>query len=193
MIGVAGRVTSVLSILGSATIVAAFMCSRHLRSPIHRIIFFNAFYNLFDSVTTMISVNGPYAGDYSSLCQFQGFALQMYVFHHQAWNLVGSYLLERKERISWRWYTRFPIADVLWTFAMALDTYLVVFHRFDTHSLHKLEKYYLSIITIVTFIPALVFLFIRTPAKGPIYGSEKVNFTFSHSEPHRISMRHTKN
>ncbi|CAI7662464.1 unnamed protein product [Penicillium pancosmium] len=93
----------------------------------------------------MISVNGPYAGDYSSLCQFQGFALQM-----------------------------FPIADVLWTFAMALDTYLVVFHRFDTHSLHKLEKYYLSIITIVTFIPALVFLFIRTPAKGPVYGSEKI-------------------
>lgn len=62
---------------------------------------------------------------------------------------------------------------------MALDTYLVVFYRFDTHSLHKLEKYYLSIITIVTFIPALVFLFIGTPAKGPIYGSEKVCFGIS--------------
>lgn len=79
MIGIAGRVTSVLSILGSATIVGAFMGSRHLRTPINRIIFYNAFYNLFDSVATMISVNGPYAGDYSSLCQFQGFALQMCV------------------------------------------------------------------------------------------------------------------
>lgn len=73
---------------------------------------------------------------------------------------------------------------------MALDTYLVVFHRFDTHSLHKLEKYYLSIITIVTFIPALVFLFIRTPAKGPVYGSEKVSSAFSHFKAHAISTRH---
>ncbi|OQE20324.1 hypothetical protein PENSTE_c013G08597 [Penicillium steckii] len=145
MIGIAGRVTSVLSILGSATIIGAFMGSRHLRTPINRIIFYNAFYNLFDSVATMISVNGPYAGDYSSLCQFQGFALQM-----------------------------FPIADVLWTFAMALDTYLVVFHRFDTHSLLKLEKYYLSSISLLTFIPALVFLFIRTPERGPLYGSETI-------------------
>lgn len=69
---------------------------------------------------------------------------------------------------------RFPIADVLWTFAMALDTYLVVFHRFDTHSLLKLEKYYLSSISLLTFIPALVFLFIRTPERGPLYGSETV-------------------
>ncbi|KAJ5103012.1 hypothetical protein N7532_003541 [Penicillium argentinense] len=93
----------------------------------------------------MISISGPDAGDTSSLCQFQGFALQM-----------------------------FPIADVLWTFAMALDTYLVVFHRFDTHSLQKLERWYLSLITVLTFIPALVFLFIHTPAKGPIYGSETI-------------------
>jgi hypothetical protein len=57
---------------------------------------------------------------------------------------------------------------------MALDTYLVVFHRFDTYSLRKLERYYISLITLLTFIPALVFLFIRTSVKGPIYGSETV-------------------
>ena len=78
-IAIAGRVSSVLSILGSFTIIGAFALSRHFRSPIHRIIFFNAFYNLFDSVATMISTSGPTAGDTSSLCQFQGFALQMYV------------------------------------------------------------------------------------------------------------------
>ena len=78
-IAIAGRVSSVLSILGSFTIIGAFALSRHFRSPIHRIIFFNAFYNLFDSVATMISTSGPAAGDTSSLCQFQGFALQMYV------------------------------------------------------------------------------------------------------------------
>lgn len=78
-IAIAGRVSSVLSILGSFTIIGAFALSRHFRSPIHRIIFYNAFYNLFDSVATMISTSGPAAGELSSLCQFQGFALQMYV------------------------------------------------------------------------------------------------------------------
>lgn len=76
-IGIAGRVSSGLSILGTVTIICAFALSRHFRSPIHRIIFFNAFFNLLDSIATMITIDGPRAGDYSSLCQFQGFALQM--------------------------------------------------------------------------------------------------------------------
>ncbi|KAJ5935780.1 hypothetical protein N7466_005327 [Penicillium verhagenii] len=144
-IGIAGRVTSVLSMLGTITIICAFVFSRHFRSPIHRIIFFNAFYNLFDSIATMISVSGPEAGDYSPLCQFQGFALQM-----------------------------FPLADVFWTLAMAFDTYLVVFHHFDAHYLQKLEVKYIGGITTLTFIPALVFLFIRSDEKGSVYGSETV-------------------
>ncbi|KAJ5360782.1 hypothetical protein N7517_009973 [Penicillium concentricum] len=144
-IAIAGRVSSVLSILGSFTIIGAFSLSRHFRSPIHRIIFFNAFYNLFDSVATMISTSGPAAGDSSSLCQFQGFALQM-----------------------------FPVADVLWTFAMALDTYLVVFHHFDTQSLRKLEVKYIAVITTFSFIPAFIFLFIHGHEKGPIYGDETI-------------------
>ncbi|CAI7593012.1 unnamed protein product [Penicillium bialowiezense] len=93
----------------------------------------------------MISTSGPAAGDLSSLCQFQGFALQM-----------------------------FPVADVLWTFAMALDTYLVVFHHFDTQSLRKLEIKYTAVITTLSFIPAFVFLFIRGHEKGPIYGDETI-------------------
>ncbi|KAJ5818932.1 cAMP receptor (Car4), partial [Penicillium riverlandense] len=145
MIAVAGRVCSALSALGTITIIVTFCCSRYFRNPIHRIIFFNAFYNLLDSVATMISVSGPGAGNSSALCQFQGFALQM-----------------------------FPLADVLWTFAMAMDTYLVVFYHFDAHSLRKLEMKYIGAITTLTFIPALVFLFIQTPEKGPIYGSETI-------------------
>ncbi|KAJ5839020.1 uncharacterized protein N7525_004208 [Penicillium rubens] len=93
----------------------------------------------------MISTSGPAAGDTSSLCQFQGFALQM-----------------------------FPVADVLWTFAMALDTYLVVFHHFDTQSLRKLELKYIGVISTLSFIPAFVFLFIRGREKGPIYGDETI-------------------
>lgn len=60
---------------------------------------------------------------------------------------------------------------------MALDTYLVVIHHFESHYLHRLEPLYIAMITGVTFIPALVFLFIRSPEKGPIYGSETVSKT----------------
>lgn len=81
---------------------------------------------------------------------------------------------------------RFPLADVLWTLAMALDTYLVVFHHFDAHSLHKLELKYIGGITVVTFIPALIFLFIRSPEKGPIYGSETIWCSVS---PHWMLIR----
>lgn len=69
---------------------------------------------------------------------------------------------------------------------MALDTYLVVFHHFDAHSLHKLELKYIGGITVVTFIPALIFLFIRSPGKGPIYGSETIWCSVS---PHWMLIR----
>lgn len=80
IISITGRVASGLSIIGTFTIIATFCLSRYCRSPIHRIIFYNAFYNLVDSIATMISIDGPAAGSGSSLCQFQGFALQMCVF-----------------------------------------------------------------------------------------------------------------
>lgn len=79
---------------------------------------------------------------------------------------------------------------------MALDTYLVVFHHFDVHSLHQLEVKYVGIISSLTFIPALVFLFIRTPERGPIYGSETVSCIVSwyrcaemNNQPYRSGAR----
>lgn len=57
---------------------------------------------------------------------------------------------------------------------MALDVYLVVFHHFDGRALKRLEIFYVVTITAVTFIPALVFLFIHTSAKGPIYDGSAI-------------------
>ncbi|KUL83138.1 hypothetical protein ZTR_10993 [Talaromyces verruculosus] len=137
-----GRFASMLSIFGVITIIVTFVSSRHFRNPMHRLIFINAFYNLFDFIATMISTSGPDAGNSSALCQFQGFCLQM-----------------------------FPMADVLWTVAMAIDVYLVVYRRYEAEALRKLEIYYITIITCIVAIPAVVFLFIHTPDKGPMYGS----------------------
>jgi hypothetical protein len=71
------RTASSLSLLGILTIIGAFTLSKNFRNPMHRLIFLNAFYNIFDFICTMISVDGPKAGDHSSLCQFQGFLNQM--------------------------------------------------------------------------------------------------------------------
>ncbi|KIM95763.1 hypothetical protein OIDMADRAFT_133399 [Oidiodendron maius Zn] len=139
------RCASVLSVLSIATILGTYRFSHHFRNPIHRLIFINTFYNVFDVTATFISVSGPKAGNSSALCQFQGFLLQM-----------------------------FPLADVLWTLAMALDVLLIVFYRHDAETLRKLEIKYIGIITTVVFIPALTFLFIHTPEKGHMYGSQKI-------------------
>ncbi|KAK3346404.1 hypothetical protein B0T25DRAFT_592627 [Lasiosphaeria hispida] len=136
------RTASALSALGVITIITTFYLSRHFRNPMHRLIFINAFFNAFDVTCTMTSVSGPAAGNPSALCQFQGFLNQM-----------------------------FPVADVMWTLAMAIDVFLIVFHSYDATALKKLEWKYMVGITTMTFIPAFVFLFINTDEKGPFYGS----------------------
>ncbi|KAL4863342.1 hypothetical protein BDV12DRAFT_206634 [Aspergillus spectabilis] len=141
-LSIAGRTASALSLLGVATIIATFTFSENFRSPTHRLMLINAFYNLFDFIATMISVSGPEAGDNSGLCRFQAFSLQM-----------------------------FPVADVLWTVAMTWNVVLVVFWQYEPDALRRLEKKYLAVITTLTFVPALVFLFIRSSDKGPLYGS----------------------
>lgn len=69
---------------------------------------------------------------------------------------------------------RFPVADVLWTLVMAVDVYLIVFHCYDTRGLRKLEWKYMVGITVFTFVPAFVMLFIDTEERGPMYGGVTV-------------------
>jgi hypothetical protein len=60
---------------------------------------------------------------------------------------------------------------------MTWDVVLVVFYHYEPERLRRLEKKYLVVITTLTFIPALVFLFIRDSDKGPIYGSVVVSLS----------------
>ncbi|KIH94315.1 cAMP receptor (Car4) [Sporothrix brasiliensis 5110] len=136
------RTASSLSVVGIATIIITFFSSRYFRNPIDRLILINAFYNAFDVTATMISLSGPAAGNGSALCQFQGFLMQM-----------------------------FPLADVLWTLAMAIDVFLIVYYQYDANALRRLEIKYIGAITAITFTPAFVFLFIHTAEKGHLYGS----------------------
>jgi hypothetical protein len=59
--------------------------------------------------------------------------------------------------------------------AMAINVYLIVHHSYDVVSLRRLEWKYMIVITTVTFIPALVFLFIKSDENGLMYGSVTVS------------------
>ncbi|KAK4224810.1 hypothetical protein QBC38DRAFT_285757 [Podospora fimiseda] len=135
------RFASALSGLGVIVIITTFCISRHFRNPMHRLIFINAFYNAFDVICTGTSISGYRWGNSSALCQFQGFLNQM-----------------------------FPVADVAWTLAMAVNVFLIVFRNYEAQALKRLEWKYALGITLFTFIPAFVFLFIHTEEKGPFYG-----------------------
>ena len=68
-----------LSGLGVLAIIVTFYLSPRFRNPLHRLIFINAFYTLFDAGSLLISRDGPDAGDASALCQSQAFLNQMCV------------------------------------------------------------------------------------------------------------------
>ncbi|KAK3379634.1 hypothetical protein B0T24DRAFT_663768 [Lasiosphaeria ovina] len=162
-LGIVTRTASAMSALGVVTIIVTFSLSRHFRNPMHRLIFINAFYNAFDVTCTMISISGPKAGQTSPLCQFQAFLNQMYV--SVTTYSVGELMAEGHGA------RRFPVADVLWTLFMAVNVFLIVFRSYDIEALRKLEWKYIVVASIVTFVPALAFLFVRNDDKGPMYGS----------------------
>jgi hypothetical protein len=159
------RSASSLSVIGITTIILTFWFSTEFRSPIHRIVFINVFYNIFDVTATFISLSGPEAGNSSRLCQFQGFLMQMY----------DPQIIQACNTSTDGDLYRFPLADVLWTLAMAIDVFLIVFCKYDAEDLHKLEKKYIAVITTVVFIPAFTFLFIHTKERGPMYASVTVS------------------
>jgi len=76
---ICSRIASGLSGLGVVAIIVTFCLSPRFRNPLHRLIFINAFYTLFDAGSILISRNGPDAGDGSALCQAQAFLNQMFV------------------------------------------------------------------------------------------------------------------
>lgn len=76
----------------------------------------------------------------------------------------------------------FLFADAMWTFAMAINVYLVVFRKYDADDLKRLEKWYLLVCYGVPFIPALVFCFVQDRNRGRMFGSATVSICVSHCQ-----------
>jgi hypothetical protein len=159
------RVCSILSILGATFIITTFLFDRSFHNPINRLVFYAAWGNIMSNVGTLISISGIHLGVHGPLCQFQAFLVQWCVI------LCGGHTQSSANQA----VPRFMPADALWTFAMALNVYLTFFRKFDQYQLRSLEWKYLIFCYGIPFIPAFVFFFIKTEARGKVYGSAVVS------------------
>jgi hypothetical protein len=158
------RVCSILSLLGAAFVIGTFMFDKSFHRPINRLVFYASWGNVMANIGTLISLSGIHLGIDGPLCQFQAFLVQWYVGVALGHGIVH-----------WRVFGRFVIADALWTFVMAFNVYLTFFQEYDAHQLRLLEPRYLLFCYGLPFIPALAFCFIRSDARGRVYGSAEVS------------------
>lgn len=71
------RAMSVVSLLATIFIFATFVTFDIFRKPRNRLVFWASLGNAMTNIATLISVSGIIAGPSSTLCQFQGFLIQM--------------------------------------------------------------------------------------------------------------------
>lgn len=135
------RVNSCVSILGIVFVVLTYLFAPGFNKPINRLIFFATWGNLGSNIAALISEAGPTAGQLSPLCQFQAFLVQMF---------LG--------------------VDCYWACCMALNVYLVFFRGYTVEQLRSLDNAYLLVCYGLSFIPALIFIFLSTKDRGHIYG-----------------------
>jgi hypothetical protein len=154
------RIASVLSLLGAAFVISTFTFNKNFHKPINRLVFYACFGNVMANIGTIISTSGEILGSDSTLCQFQGFLIQMYDQQPQEGASLTGY--------------RFLPADALWTMAMAINVYLTFFCKYNQRDLRSLELKYGILCYGTPFVPAVVYLFINPPGKGRIYGSAVV-------------------
>lgn len=141
-IAITERVNSAISVCGIIFVIVTYLSCSEFNKPINRLIFFASFGNLGSDIASLISEAGPLAGIGSPLCQFQAFLVQMF---------LG--------------------VDCYWAFCMAINVYLAFFRGYTVERLRSLDVRYLVLCYGLSFVPALVFLFISTPTRDHVYGN----------------------
>jgi hypothetical protein len=74
---------------------------------------------------------------------------------------------------------------------MALNVYSTIFHKYNSKQLRRLEWKYAVGCYGLPFIPAFVYFFIHTPARGRVYSQAIVRLHTSHYPLHRTSNSHS--
>lgn len=110
------RISSILSLVGTAFVIGTFLLNNKFRKPINRLVFYATFGNILTNVATLVSTDGIEAGQSSSLCQFQAFLIQWYCFsnfslNRRTDNRIGSCLPMHYGRSQWAAMCGSPSSD----------------------------------------------------------------------------------
>lgn len=70
---------------------------------------------------------------------------------------------------------RFLGVDCFWALCMAFNVYLIFFHKYTVEQLRAMDWKYLSGCYGCSFVPAFVYIFVETRARGKVYGEAIVS------------------
>ncbi|SPQ18475.1 5e9f199e-d259-43c8-855c-898ba664a14d [Thermothielavioides terrestris] len=135
------RLGAAISLFGVCLIFLTYGAFKRVRTVPNTFIFFASIANVGASIACLIGYAGLAAGDSSALCQAQAFLLEM-----------------------------FMQSDPWWSFAMAVNVYMVFFMSYPPNDLHKHLWLYCLICFGIPAIPALICLF-YAPNGQRIYGN----------------------
>ncbi|KHN98964.1 G-protein coupled receptor [Metarhizium album ARSEF 1941] len=130
-----------LSMAAILLTVVSFVAFKKLRTTPNTFLVFASVANAGASVASMIGYDGLRMGEESTLCQAQGFIFE--------------------------WFMQ---ADPWWSFAMALNVFLVFFNNASPKNFQKYTWAYCVVCFGGPMLPAVVLVSIRDQERGPIFG-----------------------
>ncbi|KAI8962743.1 hypothetical protein F5Y11DRAFT_347256 [Daldinia sp. FL1419] len=139
------RVGAALSVTGVLLIFVAYAIFKKLRTVPNTFILFASFANLGASIACLIGYSGVLAGSTSRLCQAQAFMFEL-----------------------------FMQSDPWWSFAMAVNVYMVFFFSANPKSFLRYWWAYFLVCYGVPFIPALWLLVVRGSDGQIVYGDATI-------------------
>ncbi|GAP83441.1 putative G-protein coupled receptor [Rosellinia necatrix] len=139
------RLGAALSVVGVLSIFIAFAAFKRLRTVPNTFIIFASVANLGASIACLIGYSGVLAGSDSHLCQAQAFMFEL-----------------------------FMQSDPWWSFAMAVNVYMVFFFSANPNSFLRYWYAYFLVCYGIPFIPALWLLLAHDKTGAPVYGDATI-------------------
>ena len=151
-----------ISLVGVCLIFIAYGLFKRVRTVPNTFIFFASIANVGASIACLIGYAGIMTGDSTALCQVQGFLLEMLV-------LLAVFGRESQANSC----SRFMQSDPWWSFAMAVNVYMVFFMTYHPNNFHQHLWLYCIVCFGIPAVPAFICLF-YAPGGHHIYGNATV-------------------
>ncbi|KAI0486413.1 hypothetical protein F4859DRAFT_511401 [Xylaria cf. heliscus] len=139
------RLGAAISLVGVVLIFIAFAIFKRLRTVPNTFIIFASVANLGASIACLIGYSGVLAGSTSPLCRAQAFMFEL-----------------------------FMQSDPWWSFAMAVNVYMVFFFSANPNNFLRYWYAYFIVCYGIPFIPALWLLLVRDGSGDTVYGDATI-------------------